>query len=165
MVTTEVHAQAGKAPPSPAFTEAEQLLGAMAAVRRTTRRIGGRPVLLATLTGSQLELVKLVSRRPGVSVAEAADLLRLAANTVSTLVGQLTDARVMVRQHDADDRRIARLYLEEATARRVADWRDRRADVVASAMSRLSARDRRHLVAATAALGRLADAIDMAPRT
>jgi DNA-binding MarR family transcriptional regulator len=140
-------------------SEVEQLLAAMAAVRRTTRRIEGRPALLESLTGSQLELVKLVSRQPGVSVAEAADALRLAANTVSTLVGQLTDASVLVRRNDAGDRRVARLYLEEATDRHVSDWRDRRAEVVTSAMSRLSPRDRRRLVDATPALRRLVDAI------
>lgn len=132
----------------------------MAAVRRTTRRIEGRPALLAALTGSQLELVQLVSRQPGISVAEAAEALRLAANTVSTLVSQLTDVGVMVKRQDPVDRRVAQLYLEEETGRRVSNWRDRRAEVVASAMSRLSPRDGRRLVEAVTALGRLADAIN-----
>ncbi len=142
--------------------EAEHLLSAMAAVRRTTRRTEGRPAMLASFTDSQFELVKLVSRHPGVSVAEAAETLRLAANTVSTLVGQLTEIGVMVRRQDAGDRRVAQLYLEEAMDRRVSDWHDRRVDVVASAINRLSPQDQHLLVRATPALGRLADAIDAA---
>lgn len=119
--------------------------------------------MLASFTDSQLELVKLVSRQPGISVAEAAERLRLAANTVSTLVGQLTDAGVMVRRHDAGDRRVAQLHLEESTGRRVASWHDRRVEAVASAMSGLSPQDRRRLLDATSALGRLVDALDAEP--
>jgi DNA-binding MarR family transcriptional regulator len=140
-------------------TDAERLLGALAAVRRRTRRLAGRPGLFAALSGSQLELVRLVGRRPGVSVAEAADELRLAANTVSTLVGQLTEAGLLVRRPDEADRRVARLDLEAETRRRVSAWRDRRAEGVATALRRLTADDRRLLLEAAPALERLADAI------
>ena len=66
---------------------ADELLGTMASIRRSGRLVASRPVELSALTGSQVDLVRLVRRRPGVSVTEAAAELRLAANTVSTLVG------------------------------------------------------------------------------
>lgn len=157
---TEVPAPVASAWPGPA--EAEQLLAAMAAFRRTTRRTEGRPGFLSTLTDAQVELVKLVGHRPGLSVAEAAERLHLAPNTVSTLVGQLTAAGVMVRMHDAGDRRVAQLHLDAATGRRFADWRDRRAEVVAKAMASMAPRDWRRLREATPALERLADAISVA---
>lgn len=123
------------------------------------RRLSGRPALLATLTGAQQELVVLVARRPGLSVAEAADELALAPNTVSTLVRRLTDAGVMRRSADPVDRRVARLTLEPATGREVDAWRDRRVETLGSALRRLPPRDRQLLAGAAAAIGRLADAL------
>lgn len=153
-------ALASAAPEPATQSAAAELLGAMAAVRRTTRRVGHRPTLLSELTGSQLELVRLVGRRPGLSVAEAAEELRLAPNTVSTLVRQLTAAGVVVRVPDTHDRRVARLDLGEETRRKVADWRDRRAEAVADAMLGLGDGERRTLGEAVAVLARLADLLD-----
>jgi DNA-binding MarR family transcriptional regulator len=136
---------------------ADELLAAMASIRRSGRRRSGRPVELAELNGSQLELVRLVRRRPGVSVADAAEELRLAPNTVSTLVGQLTDSGMLLRLADESDRRVARLDLAGATRRNVDAWRDRRVVDLAAAMARLPAPDRRRLEEAVPALSRLAD--------
>jgi DNA-binding CsgD family transcriptional regulator len=58
------------------------LVAQTARIRRAGRRYSGRPVELSLLTGAQLELVRLVRRRPGLSVADAAQELGLAANTV-----------------------------------------------------------------------------------
>ena len=70
----------------------------MGAIRRSGRRHAGRPEELSQLTGSQLELVRLLRRRPGISVNQVADELNLAPNTVSTLVRQLVDAGFVVRR-------------------------------------------------------------------
>ncbi len=109
-----------------------------------------KPVELTSLTGSQLELVRLVRRRPGVSVAEAAAALRLAPNTVSTLVRALTDKGAMTRFVDPADRRVARLDLDPDVRRTVHAWRDRRAEAVAAASLRLSPDERDGLGAAAA---------------
>jgi DNA-binding MarR family transcriptional regulator len=138
---------------------AEELLATIASIRRSVRRLPGRPGVLSSLNGSQLELVRLVRRRPGVSVADAAEELRLAPNTVSTLVGQLTEAGLMLRRPDASDRRVARLDLDAEMRRRVDAWHDRRVLGVADAAQLLSAGDRRRLVAAIPVLARLADAL------
>lgn len=139
---------------------ADELLTAMASIRRTGRRRSARPAELAPLTGSQLELVRLVRRRPGVSVADAARELTLASNTVSTLVGQLTRAGLVVRQVDASDRRVARLELTAEIHGKVAAWRDRRLVALAEAIGRLPPTDQHLLAAAMPVLVKLAEALD-----
>jgi DNA-binding MarR family transcriptional regulator len=141
------------------LTVAEELFDAIGLLRRRARRVAGRPWPLETLSNAQVELVRLVRRRPGVSVAEAADELGLAANTVSTLVRQLTEAGLVRRTADADDRRVARLRLTAPAQRRVEQWRDRRAGLVAEAMAALSAADRRTLERAVPVIAKLAGAI------
>jgi DNA-binding MarR family transcriptional regulator len=138
---------------------AEQLIDALSAVRRTIRRASGRPVELADLTGAQVELVRLLRRTPGLRVADAAAELRLAPNTVSTLVGQLTDVGVVVRSVDPDDRRTARLALSPDVHRQVEAWRDRRLANVAAAIDALGDDDRRTLAKAVPVLERLGEAL------
>jgi DNA-binding MarR family transcriptional regulator len=139
----------------------EELLDALGAFRRTLRRHVGAP-LSPPLTSAQVELVRVVRREPGTSVAEAAEKLGLAPNTVSTLVGQLSDARVLVRSVDVDDRRVARLELTPDVRRKVDAWRDRRVVVLTQALNRLSSADRRRLDEAAPALERLARELDRA---
>jgi DNA-binding MarR family transcriptional regulator len=149
-----------KAPAANDATEmsllADELLTAMASIRRSGRLVAGRPVELSALTGSQVDLVRLVLRRPGVSVTEAAEELGLAANTVSTLVRQLIDAGLLIRRADASDRRVARLELTPAMRRKVRAFRDRRVAMLSAAMAQLSPGEQRRLAGAVDVLGRLA---------
>jgi DNA-binding MarR family transcriptional regulator len=151
--------EVGQGPDEP-FADA--FLAAAASIRRSLRRQAGRPVEFGTLTGSQLELIRLVRRRPGISVADAAKELRLASNTVSTLVGQLIHAGLVVRLIDPSDRRIARLELAEEIRGKVAAWRDRRTVVLGDAIASLAPEDRRHLTRALPILARLADDLEAA---
>ena len=130
---------------------AEELLAAIGLVRRHLRRSAGRPWPESPLTGSQVELVRPLRRRPGISVAEAAAALGLAANTVSTLVRQLTDAGLVVRVPDESDRRVARLALTDDARAQVERWRDRRNIEVAAAFDGLSAEDRKAIESAVPA--------------
>jgi DNA-binding MarR family transcriptional regulator len=141
---------------------ADALVAQTARIRRAGRRHSGRPVELSLLTGAQLELVRLVRRRPGLSVADAAHELGLAANTVSTLVRQLTDAGLIVRQVDQSDRRIARLELSRAISSKVDAWRDRRVVALAEAIGHLSEDDQERLSEAAALLARVADRLESA---
>ncbi len=146
----------GSAGPGELSLLAGELLATMASIRRSGRLLARRPVELSALTASQVDLVRLVRRSPGVSVARAAEALRLAPNTVSTLVGQLTDAGLIVRTVDVRDRRVARLELTEDMKVKVGAFRDRRIAALSTAMGQLSPADRRALAAAVAVLGRLA---------
>ncbi|MEU4191588.1 MarR family transcriptional regulator [Kribbella sp. NPDC026611] len=133
---------------------AEELLAAVGLVRRHLRRSVGRPF---PLTDSQAELIRLVRRNPGVSVAEAAAELGLVANTVSTLVGQLTERGLLLRTPDPSDRRVARLSLTEPARQQVDAWRDRRAALVNEALDGLGPDDRDAVRAALPVLGVLAE--------
>lgn len=137
----------------------DELIDALSALRRALRHGSARPSELAALTGAQLELVRLVRRSPGISVAEAATALRVAPNTVSTLVRTLTDRRVLVRHADAHDRRIGRLELAPGVRRKVEAWRDRRSDVLANGLAALSEGDRKKLAAAVPVLDKLAEEV------
>jgi DNA-binding MarR family transcriptional regulator len=135
---------------------ADELLSAMAALRRSARLLARRPVELSALTGSQLDLVRLVRRRPGLSVTQAAEELRLAPNSVSTLVRQLSDAGRLVRTSDERDRRIARLELSAEMGEKVGAFRDRRIAMLSDGIARLSSRERRRLDESVLALRQLA---------
>ena len=138
----------------------DELIDALSALRRALRHGSARPSELAALTGAQLELVRLVRRNPGVSVAEAATALRVAPNTVSTLVGTLTDRRVLVRRADATDRRVGRLELAPGMRRKVEAWRDRRSETLAAGLAALSKDERGKLAAAVPVLAKLAEELE-----
>jgi DNA-binding MarR family transcriptional regulator len=142
---------------------ADALLKQTARIRRVGRRRQGRPEELARLTGAQLELVRLVRRRPGVSVAQAAAELGVAPNTVSTLVRQLTEAGMLVRTPDDSDRRIARLKLPAPLAERVGAWRDRRIVALGAAIATLDPDEQATIAAAAELLGRVADELERQP--
>ncbi|GAA4634224.1 hypothetical protein GCM10023196_074880 [Actinoallomurus vinaceus] len=120
-------------------------------VRRRLRGVTPPP----DLRPGQVELMLVVDRHPGVSVAAAARELRLADNSVSTLVNQLIRAGMLRRETDPDDRRAARLELTDAARRRIANWRDRRAHLVGARLDELSDEDRASIAAALPALRRL----------
>ena len=121
---------------------AEELYAAVGQLRRHARRIGVRPFPDGAPTTAQLELIRLVRRTPGISVADAAADLGVAPNTVSTLVRQLAAAGILERGRDAADGRVVRLRLTPDTQRRVDQWRDRRTAVTARALAELSPADR-----------------------
>jgi DNA-binding MarR family transcriptional regulator len=142
---------------------ADDLFAAVGQLRRHGRRLGGGPWPARTLSGAQAELARLVRRRPGLSVAEAAGELALAPNTISTLVGQLADAQVLTRVADPQDRRVARLALTTPARERVERWRDQRAAATAAAIADLDPAERAALERAVPIVARLAAALTPAP--
>lgn len=141
---------------------ADELFAAVGQLRRHAQRLGGGPFPSEPLSGAQVELVRIVRRHPGLSVAEAAAALALAPNTVSTLVGQLVAADVMTRESDPQDRRVARLTLTPSAQERVVRWRDRRASATAAAISELEASDRATLARAIPLIASLAASLGAA---
>jgi DNA-binding MarR family transcriptional regulator len=101
--------------------------------RRRLRRIAPRS-LDDGLTEAQAEFLRLVSRRPGTSVGEAAAELGIADNTASTLVMQLVKLNLIVRQADPDDRRVGRLRLTRAAQKHSDRARERRHAMLAEAL-------------------------------
>jgi DNA-binding MarR family transcriptional regulator len=135
---------------------AGELLGAISAVRRIARRAARAAWQEEPLPSAQSELLRLAAARPGISVAEAAHELRLAPNTVSTLVGRLTAAGLLGRTRAESDGRSVLLTVTGKATRRIAEWRDLRAELAARALDRLTPDDRRTLAEAVPALLRFA---------
>jgi DNA-binding MarR family transcriptional regulator len=82
--------------------------------RRQLRRAAGTGYSPGRLSESQAELLRLVARRPGVSVSVAAADLGLVPNTASTLVSKLVGEGLLDRTIDSADRRVTRLQLTES---------------------------------------------------
>jgi DNA-binding MarR family transcriptional regulator len=135
------------------------LIEILGRIRRGVRRQVRRDWPYSPLTESEVELLRLLVYRPGTRVGEAAEALGLVPNTVSTLVGRLGDAGLVVRRPDPTDARAARLELSPAARRRIADRRDRSRQVVDGAMVDLDDEDRRAIEAALPALRRLSDLV------
>jgi DNA-binding MarR family transcriptional regulator len=133
---------------------ADELMTVNAAMRRVVRR-RLREDVPPRLRPAQVELMVVVGGSPGISVAAAARELRLADNSVSTLVNQLLTAGMLRRETDPGDRRAVRLELTPAAQRHIADWRDRRARMVGARLADLSDDDRAAIGAALPALRRL----------
>jgi DNA-binding MarR family transcriptional regulator len=135
---------------------AAELLTAISTIRRVARRSARLAWQDEPLPPAQSELLRLAAARPGLSVADAAHELRLAPNTVSTLVGQLTTAGLLDRARAVSDGRSVRLSVTDKARQRIAGWRDLRAELGARALDQLSARDRETLAGALPALLRFA---------
>jgi DNA-binding MarR family transcriptional regulator len=137
-----------------------ELFTAISVIRRTARRAARRAWTQQPLPPAQSELLRLAAARPGITVADAAQELRLAPNTVSTLVGRLTDAGLLRRERSAQDGRSALLTTTEKARQRLAEFRDLRAELAGQALAQLPAQDRRALARAVPALLRLAERME-----
>jgi DNA-binding MarR family transcriptional regulator len=146
-------------PAEQAKAEAAELLTAIGAVRRVARRTV-RGAQTEPLPPARGELLRLVARRPGIGVAEAAAELRLAPNSVSTMVSKLTEDGLLSRGRVVSDGRSVRLTVTEEGAARVERWRDIRTDLVGRALELLSPQDREALVGAIPGLTRLAEQME-----
>ena len=138
----------------------EELMATMGALRRLVGRRLRSVVPGPPLRGAHVELLQVVEKQPGIGIAPAGRALHLAANSVSTLVNQLIDLGMLVRQTAPDDRRAARLWLTEVAAQRLASWRRARVDLIAATMAGLPVADRQALARALPALRALLDALD-----
>jgi DNA-binding MarR family transcriptional regulator len=141
------------APTPPLAADLARLLGG---IRRSLNQSVRAATGAAPLPDAQVEVLRLVERRPGLSVQAAAAELCLASNTVSTLVHRLVDAGLLEREADAADGRVARLTLTRAALSRLRLWRDRRQEILAAHLAALSESERAGLARALPVLERLA---------
>jgi DNA-binding MarR family transcriptional regulator len=115
---------------------------------------------LEPLPTAQIDLLRAVASRPGLTVGEVAFELRIAPNTASTLVNQLVAAGLVVRSQDEVDRRSIRLALTAAAEARISAWHDRRQELLHQALDRLNADERAAIAGAMPALRRLRETLD-----
>ncbi len=86
--------------------------------------------------------------------------MRLAPNTVSTIVGSLATQGLITRGRSRADGRTVRLSPTAKARQRLTQWRDLRAELAAHALTGLPAGDREALGAAIPALMRLAELME-----
>jgi DNA-binding MarR family transcriptional regulator len=145
----------------------DALAGGLASAIGRLRRSLNRQVHAASdappLPEAQLEIVRLVHRRPGLRIHDAAAELGLAPNTVSTLVRRLSDAGLLERLADPGDARATLLRLSPAGEWRLQRWRDRRGEILAGRLVDLDGADRLAIARALPVLERIALALEAVP--
>lgn len=105
--------------------------------RRQLRRSTGGGFDATGLTQSQGELLRLVGRRPDISVRESAAELSLVPNTASTLVSRLVADGLLIRTPDDSDRRVVRLRLTPPAQAIADESRAARRAALTAALARL----------------------------
>jgi DNA-binding MarR family transcriptional regulator len=138
----------------------EELIATVTALRRLMCRRLRPTVDEQPLRGAQVELLQVVENQPGIGIAAAGRALHLAANTVSTLVNQLIDLGMLVRDTAPEDRRAARLWLTQAASARLALWSQARVELIAGALAGLATADRQAIADALPALRTLLIVLD-----
>jgi DNA-binding MarR family transcriptional regulator len=136
-----------------------ELSHVVARLRRVLRRSVRRGVV-DPLAPAASEVLVFVAEHPGAGVTEVADGLRLAPNTVSTLVGQLVEAGLLKRTTDPADRRAVRLDTTGAARARIARYRANRAATLDRALDRLDPAERDLLSAAVPVMRCLGDSLE-----
>jgi DNA-binding MarR family transcriptional regulator len=111
------------------------------------------------VTHSEAELLKLLDRKPGIRVHDAAMELGIASNSVSTLVKQLTRSALIQREVDPLDGRVAQLRLTPLADEWVTRLGNAREAAIGRALETLEESDRALLDAALPAMVRLSKAI------
>ena len=132
----------------------------VASFRRAMRKAARVSQPGMPLSVAQLELLSLVDEHPGSRPGDLAALLRLAANSVSTLANAMVAAGMLARSPGATDKRTVEFTLTPEGVQMVGQWRATNASPLAIAIAALDARDRRTLTHALPALERLVTVID-----
>ncbi len=113
--------------PGPGAAEAttsDTLGDVVARLRRAMRRSARVRMPSTRLSVAQLELLSIVEEYPGSRSGQLAQLLRLAPNSVSTLVGTLAEMGMLERSSDPADKRAVTYSLTVEGAREVIQWRE-----------------------------------------
>ncbi|MFT3864330.1 MAG: MarR family transcriptional regulator [Solirubrobacterales bacterium] len=123
------------------------------------RTLGRAAIPDDDLPASELEVMRLLVRRPGLSVNEVAAELAMRPSNVSGTVRTLIAQGLLERRRDEGDGRVARLH---PTGRAIAN-RDRReeawGEALAAHLGSLSAAERKRLLATNASLRQLVEAL------
>jgi DNA-binding MarR family transcriptional regulator len=111
------------------------------------------------ITHSEAELLKLLDRKPGIRVQDAAVELGVASNSISTLVKQLTRAGLVARDSDPLDGRVAQLRLTPLAEEWVARVGNAREAAIGRALEALDPAELELLEAARPAMVHLSNVI------
>src|SRR4051795_5585975 len=123
------------------------------------RTIGAEDAKRDPIPPTELEIMKLLVRRPGLSVTEIARELALQPSNVSTAVRSLTDRGMVERRAHASDARVARLHPTRAAVSNRAAREEAWGEALDGYLTSLTAADRRALRDSLPALRGLAEAL------
>ncbi|WP_405133014.1 MFS transporter [Nocardia sp. NBC_01388] len=131
----------------------------IACLRRAMRRAARAADPSNTLSVAQLELLSCVSEHPGIRPGQLARLLRIAPNSVTTLVNGL-HGQGMITRAPGEDRRAVTLTLTGGGQDAVRSWQATNTDILCIALAELHPGWQHLLSAAMPALDELTRAID-----
>ena len=137
----------------------------VARLRRAMRKAARARIPAMPLSVAQLELLSLVQEHPGARPGDLAGLLRLAANSVSTLANAMVSAGMLDRTPGPTDKRTVEFSLTPQGAQFVGQWRTTNSGLLLSAIAALDAQDQRVLAEALPVLERLVAIIDEQAQT
>ena len=151
--------------PSPPDTRAPvhddaALADVIARLRRAMRRAARASDPKMTLSVAQLELLSCIAENPGARPSQLARQLRLAPNSVTTLVNGLQTRNLITRATTDLDRRTVLLTLTPTGEQAVSRWHATNSAVLRDALIELHPAWQHLLSAALPALGELIHAID-----
>lgn len=158
-MTAPVSPQATPATATPVRDEMG-LADVIARLRRAMRRAARASDPGNALSVAQLELLSCLAERPGARPSELARLLRLAPNSVTTLVNGLRARNLITRASGGPDRRTVSLTLTPTGEQAVRQWHMTNAAILRNALAEVHPAWQHLLTAALPALRELIDAID-----
>ncbi|HVV30047.1 MAG TPA: MarR family winged helix-turn-helix transcriptional regulator [Mycobacteriales bacterium] len=147
--------------PSPdrGTTLGPELSEAVSRLRRALRRTSRAAQGSEGLPLAQNELLAWLADHPRSRVGDIAASLRLAPNTVTTLVNALESRDFVRRSADPDDRRVVLVTTTDAGSRELTRWQQLHDALVADALAVLDPADRAALAASLPALDHLVVAL------
>lgn len=165
MSSRDQPAAPGLGPSKPGTVPSHQQAGPLVAdtiarLRRAMRRAARAADPANPLSVAQLEVLSAVADEPGVRPGQLARKLRLAPNSVTTLVNGLHSRGLIVRGTGGNDARAVMLTLTPAGQRAVDSWKATNAAIVHTALGSLTAHHTTALFQALPALHELTQAID-----
>ena len=147
-------------PPATEAHEEAALADVIARLRRAMRRAARVAAPANALSVAQLELLSCLSENPGARPGQLARLLRLAPNSVTTLVNGLQKQHMITRGEGESDRRAVVLSLTEDGDRAVREWHATNESILRAAIAELHPAWQHLLSASQPALRELVHAID-----
>jgi DNA-binding MarR family transcriptional regulator len=137
-----------------------QLADVVARLRRAMRRAARAADPGHRLSVAQLELLACLAEHPDARPGQLARQLRLAPNSVTTLVNALVAEGVVARTSGGPDRRTVALRLTPAGAGTLQRWQAANATILDTAVAALPTGQQQALRAALPALDQLIEQVD-----
>lgn len=93
--------------------EIQEIVDHFNAIRAVIRRSGQADLASSGLTLQQANAIEVLSREDGLTLTQLSQRMALAHSTVSGIVDRLAKKNLLHRRSDSNDRRRARIYLDE----------------------------------------------------